>query len=324
MTSLNNFQIRSLINIANFKSGILKENFVLSSSKLNFFDGIQNGIPLLIEADRNIFEYDENDVFSVSPDKLVKLIYNTTDKNYVGFKNTFENNLFLKNINIKKKYLDIYEKFYRNNISIIEKVKTLKLEHNKLGAFQTRNIPHKGHERIIRELLKNCSHVVINPVIGPKKKGDINLEILEDIFGLINTRYENNLSFLPVYANMFYAGPREAIHHSIIRENIGFDVFAIGRDHAGAENLYKPDDAINTVKKYSHLFKLKIICHGGALYCSKCGSTILKNECKHDTEYYREISGTEFRKYLNSKRIYNYCDLDIQNYIHTCNKKVFL
>ena len=324
MKSLNNFQIRSLINIANFKSGILKDNIVLNRSKLNLFESLQNGIPLLIEADKKIFDYDKNDVFSISLTKLRELIYSTSDKNYVGFKNAFKNNLFLKTIKIKKKYLNIYEKFYKNNISVIDKVRKLKSKHNTIGAFQTRNIPHKGHERIIRELLKTCDHVVINPVVGPKKKGDLNLDILGDIFELIKKKYENKLSFLPVYANMFYAGPREAIHHSIIRENIGFDIFTVGRDHAGAENIYEPDDAINAVNKYNHLFTLKIICHGGALYCTKCESTILRNECKHDSKYFEEISGTEFRNYLNNKKIYNHCDLDIQKYVHTCDKEVFL
>ena len=48
---------------------------------------------------------------------------------------------------------------------------------------------------------------------------------------------------------MHYAGPREAIHHINLREMVGFNRFTIGRDHAGAENNYKPLDAYNIVKK---------------------------------------------------------------------------
>ena len=40
----------------------------------------------------------------------------------------------------------------------------------KIGAFQTRNILHLGHELIINEMLEFCDHVVINPVLGPKKR----------------------------------------------------------------------------------------------------------------------------------------------------------
>ena len=35
---------------------------------------------------------------------------------------------------------------------------------------------------------------------------------------------------------MHYCGPREALHHLNLREKFGFNVFTIGRDHAGAEN----------------------------------------------------------------------------------------
>ena len=50
---------------------------------------------------------------------------------------------------------------------------------------------------------------------------------------------------------MHYCGPREAIHHLNLREKFGFNIFTIGRDHAGAENVYQPQSAINLIKKKS-------------------------------------------------------------------------
>ena len=86
-----------------------------------------------------------------------------------------------------------------------------------MGAFQTRNIPHSGHEEIIKQLLNKSNHVIVNPVIGPKKIGDINYNFLKKIYNfLINKKYKNKVSYFPVIANMFYAGPREAMHHAII------------------------------------------------------------------------------------------------------------
>ena len=40
-------------------------------------------------------------------------------------------------------------------------------------------MPHYGHEAIIKKLLKECDVVFINPIIGPKKKGDLRNNILE-------------------------------------------------------------------------------------------------------------------------------------------------
>ena len=55
---------------------------------------------------------------------------------------------------------------------------------------------------------------------------------------------------------MFYAGPREASHHSIIRSNIGFNAFSVGRDHAGSENLYKPLEAVKFIQKNNKKFNI--------------------------------------------------------------------
>ena len=57
---------------------------------------------------------------------------------------------------------------------------------------------------------------------------------------------------------MIYAGSREALHHLLIRQNLGFDYFTIGRDHAGAFGQYKPSDGVNLSKKYSNKFKIKL------------------------------------------------------------------
>ena len=80
---------------------------------------------------------------------------------------------------------------------------------------------------------------------------------------------------------MFYAGPREALHHSLIRQQLGFSKFIVGRDHAGSNNIYKPLDAINLINLYKSDLKIKVIRHQGSYYCIKCKKIIIQGECKH-------------------------------------------
>ena len=133
--------------------------------------------------------------------------------------------------------------------------------------------------------------------------------------------YKNKVSFLPIYFNMFYAGPKEAAHHALIRQNLGFKYFIVGRDHAGAENLYKPNHAINLLKKNKQSFKIKILTIKGAYYCKKCEKVLIKDQCKHKNLI--NISGTSFRKSLKQKVLFDYADKNLQKYIHRYNIKAY-
>ena len=50
---------------------------------------------------------------------------------------------------------------------------------SKIVAFHTRNVPHKGHEYVIREAVEraNADGLFVHPVIGPKKPGDFVPEV---------------------------------------------------------------------------------------------------------------------------------------------------
>ena len=69
------------------------------------------------------------------------------------------------------------------NQKAIAHVKGLREKFNHVGAFQTRNIPHFGHQKIMERMLDFCDHVVVNPVLGPKKAGDATIECLNSVFG---------------------------------------------------------------------------------------------------------------------------------------------
>ncbi len=307
-----------LINYSNIQTKLLPK-----VNRKDAYEQTKNGIPLCFPTDLPIFNYDKIKSFKLSKKYIAKYIFKTKKLNYLGIKLFFENgDNFIFFAKPKKKYLNLVRKISFHNLRVKKKVSKLNKKFKKVCAFQTRNIPHSGHEAIISHLLKSFKHVVVNPVIGPKKKGDIKLQTLELIYKkLIREKFKNKVSFLPIYFNMFYAGPREAAHHALIRQNLGFNYFVVGRDHAGAENLYNPDDAINFLRKNKKLFKIKIVTLNGAFFCAKCKKTLIKGQCKHNGLI--NISGTSFRKHLKDKVLFKYADENLQKYIHKYGIKAY-
>lgn len=113
-------------------------------------------------------------------------------------------------------------------------------------AFHSRNPAHRGHEAIQLEALERtgADGIYINPVIGPKKRGDF---LPEPIL----LSYQTLLEFgcypkgKVVLGSFFtysrYAGPREAVFTALCRKNMGCSHFIVGRDHTGVGNFYPRD-----------------------------------------------------------------------------------
>ena len=122
---------------------------------------------------------------------------------------------------------------------------------------------------------------------------------------------------------MFYARPREALHHANIRSVLGFKYFVVGRDHAGAENLYKSNAAFEMIKKNQKFLSIKIEKLLGAYYCKKCKKVVIKDkDCNHSLLL--NISGSEFRKCLEKKTYFKYADKKVQNFIFKLKNKLFV
>ena len=113
-------------------------------------------------------------------------------------------------------------------------------------GFHTRNPAHRGHEWVQKEALRRTSAdgLYINPVIGPKKRGDFLPEpiMLSYQCLLEEGHYPSDkvvLGSFPTYSR--YAGPREAVFTALCRKNLGCNYFIIGRDHTGVGNFYDAD-----------------------------------------------------------------------------------
>ena len=173
-----------------------------------------------------------------------------------------------------------------------------------ITAFQTRNVPHRGHEEIQRMALRNTDGLFINPVIGKKKEGDYTDEtILSSYKALIDYYYPSSRVLMtPLHYEMMYAGPREAVMHAIMRKNYGCSHFIVGRDHAGVGNFYGPYDAQENLASFDAL-GIEVVPFQETFYCSKCDQLVTENECPHPYDQQEHFSGTKLRKLILSKGI---------------------
>ena len=304
-----------LISYANLKSGLFKfQKDFLDPQKLNnFYDNKLMGMPLCLPQKIKYFEYKNANFFKIDKKKFSKKIFNTNKISYIGNLKYFRyGDIFAHGVKLKQEYKSKY-KLYLKSFEILKK-KILLLSKNKRNncAMQIRNVPHSGHEAVFKYLINKFDYLILNPIFGIKKRNDFSDKLISEALKFMEKKYKN-LVFLPVWSNFHYAGPREAIHHMHLRESLGFKFFYVGRDHAGAENLYNTNDSIDLIKKYRKFFKIIPFTSLGGYFCKKCNTYLIKGSCNHVKLL--NISGTEFRKTLRKKSFYKHADFNLQRKI---------
>ncbi|KAI9656973.1 MAG: Sulfate adenylyltransferase [Alyxoria varia] len=190
----------------------------------------------------------------------------------------------------------------------------LRLHFDKLGwsrvvAFQTRNPMHRAHRELtVRAARARQANVLIHPVVGLTKPGDIDHFTRVRVYQALLPRYPNGmavLGLLPLAMRM--GGPREAIWHAIIRKNHGATHFIVGRDHAGpgknskGTDFYGPYDAQYAVEKYRSELGIEVVPFQQMTYLPDRDEYRPRDQVSPDTRTL-DISGTELRARLRSGR----------------------
>ncbi|PPQ77188.1 hypothetical protein CVT25_011034 [Psilocybe cyanescens] len=182
-----------------------------------------------------------------------------------------------------------------------------KLAWRKVVAFQTRNPMHRAHRELtVRAARQRQANVLIHPVVGLTKPGDVDHYTRVRVYEAIMQKYPNGmgqLALLPLAMRM--AGPREAVWHAIIRKNYGATHFIVGRDHAGpgknsqGKDFYGPYDAQDLVIKYHDELQIEMVPFQQMTYLPSTDDYQPIDEVPKGVQTL-DISGTELRKRLRS------------------------
>jgi len=170
-------------------------------------------------------------------------------------------------------------------------------------GFQTRNVPHRAHEYLLRLALELTDGLFIQPLVGRKKRGDYSPEaIMTSYRTLIDEFLPRERVLLGILStSMRYAGPREALFHAIIRRNYGCTHFIVGRDHAGVGDYYAKYAAHDLTRSFENEIGIQILRFFGPYYCAICDGIVTERTCSHELGMQhatRQISGTDVRDIL--------------------------
>ena len=241
------------------------------------------------------------ETFIFDKEKTAKGVYGTTDSSHPGVAKTMSMQDYL--VGGKIDYIA------RPEETEIRKYRLTPLQTREIFAkagwktivaFQTRNPPHVAHEMLQKTSITTRDGVFVNPVIGKKKSGDFVDEVIVKCYETMIKHYypENRCKLGTLHTEMKYAGPKEAIHHAIMRQNYGCSHIIIGRDHAGVGTFYDPFAAQKIFGDYPEL-EISPVFFPAFFYCRKCLTYTNPKACPHDDDAKEQISGTKLRQMID-------------------------
>ncbi|MDZ7861125.1 MAG: adenylyl-sulfate kinase [Candidatus Krumholzibacteriota bacterium] len=200
----------------------------------------------------------------------------------------------------------------------------------RIVAFQTRNALHRAHEYALLYAAEKLTRegyftgAVLNPLVGATKSDDVPADVRmhtyealleagvlgegdrdEKLWKSKGYDFTDQVIMIGLDMKMFYAGPKEAVMHSIYRQNYGFTDIVIGRKHADAP--YDDGSAIwgdfDAHEKFDHLsgqLNIQPVKVGFAAYFDEISRVGLIGEFKPKGYSPVFISGKEVRRTLKN------------------------
>lgn len=169
-------------------------------------------------------------------------------------------------------------------------------------AFHTRNVAHRVHEYIQLLALNDhyCDGLFIHPLVGLKKAGEFNEDIILRSYEMILQKYYPPKKYFLAAFQSYprYAGPREAVFTAICRKNFGCSHFIVGCDHSDVSPHYKPDAAHRLFEQLGPLGIQPVFFNEHAYSAKK--REYMDVTRHHAVDDILMISGTEMRRMIQS------------------------
>jgi len=241
------------------------------------------------------------EVYDYDKEATAKELYGTTDPDHPGVRDWLSQGELLLGGKIK---------LLRRNPSRFDRYRLKPIETRVLFkakgwqtvvGFQTRNVPHRGHEYVQKSALEIVDGILIHPKLGKKKKGDFKDEVILKTYQvLIDHYYLKDRAALAIFtAKMRYMGPREAVFDALVRKNYGCTHFIVGRDHAGVGSWYDPQAAHRIFEELGGV-GIEPLRFDNVFHCRRCGGMVSEKTCPHDRNDRIVPSGTGLRELLQA------------------------